>query len=194
MAVGFLLSLACAAACRDNGPVSTATLPVLGASAQNTSVANDAPSLLSGGQILEVTHAANAGEIEQAKLAQTKSSDTRVNKLATMMIADHTNADTAGAELARMEGLTLLDSTTSSGIKTDGGQILADLTAKSGAAFDKAYVDAQVKEHTAVLGIVDNQLIPNAKDAQVRALIQTIRSKIAEHLVHAQNVQSELSQ
>jgi putative membrane protein len=148
---------------------------------------------LSDGQILEVTHVANAGEIAQAKLAQTKASDARVSKLATMMIADHTEADNKGAELARTEGLTLLASTTSSDIKTDGGRILADLSSKSGAAFDKAYVDAQVKEHTAVLRTIDDQLLANAKDGQVQALIQTIRSKVAEHLVHAQKVQSELA-
>jgi putative membrane protein len=196
--IAFVLffSVACAAACRDDAPPSTTTLSAAGASNSSLGfVAKGAPTFsLSDAQILEVTHVANAGEIAQAKLAEQKSSDARVKKLAAMMITDHTDADNKGAELARNEGLALAASTTSSSVKSDGGHILADLSSKSGADFDKAYVDAQVSEHTAVLRALDNQLIPNARDGQVQALLQTIRSKVAEHLTHAQTLRSELSE
>jgi putative membrane protein len=200
--LGLCLPLACAAGCRNNDAPGATTLtasPALSASDHGYSpsapagVANPAVSPLSDAQILEITHVANTGEIEQAKLAQEKSSDLRVKNLAAMMIAEHTDADNKGADLAKREGLHLTTSTTSATVKSDAAGIFADLSSKSGAAFDKAYVDAQVDEHKAVLGILDAQLIPNAKDGQVQTLIQAIKSKVAEHLKHAQKVQSDLA-
>ena len=35
---------------------------------------------------------------------------------------------------------------------------------ESGAGFDKSYVDTQVKEHQAVLDMIDQKLLPNAQD------------------------------
>jgi putative membrane protein len=200
--LGLLLTLGCLAAC-DNDRPSTATLtgspPQIASDNANApsapaGVASPAPaSPLSDAQILQVTHTANAGEIAQAKLALQKSSDARVKQLATMMIADHTSADKDGADLAQKEGLNLADSTTSTTVKSDGDHVFADLSSKSGATFDKAYVDAQVDEHTEVLRTINTQLIPAAKDGQVQTFIHAIQSKVAEHLKHAEKLQSELS-
>jgi putative membrane protein len=200
--LGVLLSLGWLAAC-DNDRPSTATLT--GSPPQIASDNANAPSApagvanpalvtsLSDAQILQVAHIANAGEIAQAKLALQKSSDARVKQLATMMIADHTDADKNGADLAQKEGLNLADSTTSTTVKSDGDHVLADLSSKSGANFDKAYVDAQVEEHTEVLRTINAQLIPDARDGQVQMFVHAIQSKVSEHLKHAEKLQSELA-
>jgi len=150
------------------------------------------PSTLSDGQVLDVVHTANMGEMAQAQLAQEKAVDSRVKELAAMMLRDHGAADTEGQSIASSESLTMMGSPTSTGIVQDGGRVLDLLRSKPDREFDVAYVDAQVSEHQAVLGIIDAQLTPSAMDGQVKAYLSGVRSKVAQHLAHAQKLQADL--
>jgi putative membrane protein len=143
-------------------------------------------------QILEVTHTANQGEIEQAKLAQSKSTDARVKKLAAMMLKDHAAADAKGMAVGRKGNLTPAPSSTSTSIESDAQSATSTLSSQTGVDFDKAYVDVQVKEHQAVLDMIDQKLLPDAKSPDVKAFLTEVRPKIAMHLQHAQQLQSAM--
>jgi putative membrane protein len=171
----------------------TPTLPAATATATTAAAAHPDDAPLTDAQILQITHTANAGEIAQAKLAQEKAKDPRVKKLAAMMLTEHTDADKKGGDVAKKEGLMLSDSTTSTTLKTDGEYTADDLRSKMGADFDKAYVDAQVREHEAVLDMIDGKLLPASKDKEVKSFLDAVRPKIAEHLKHAQKLQADLA-
>jgi putative membrane protein len=162
------------------------------ASAGGDASAPDAATPLTDEQILEVTHVANQGEIDQAKLAQSKSANARVKKLAAMMLKDHTAADAKGMAVGRKGNLTPAPSSTSTAIQTDAQSATSTLSSQTGVDFDKAYVDTQVKEHQAVLDVIDQKLLPNAKNPDVKAFLTEVRPKIAMHLQHAQDLQSAL--
>ncbi len=148
--------------------------------------------LLSDDQILQVVHTANQGEIAQAKLAKGKAQDARVKKLAAMMIKDHTDADHKAMALAKkLNGAT--PSATSTSLESDAQNNTTTLESESGADFDKGYVDTQVKEHQAVLDLIDQQLLPNAKDANVKTFVTGVRAKVAMHLHHAQELQAAMA-
>jgi putative membrane protein len=166
-----------------------AAAPVAASSADTTAQAQP---LLSDEQILQVVHVANQGEIEQAKLAKSKGQDPRTKKLAAMMITDHSAADHKTMALAKKSGGPT-PSSTSVSLQNDAQNATAILETQSGADFDKGYVDTQVKEHQAVLGIIDRQLVPNAKDADVKAFITEVRAKVAMHLQHAQDLQTAMA-
>ena len=117
---------------------------------------------MSDGQILQVTHVANTGEIDQAKLALVRSKDVRVRGFAQMMVHDHTQADTNGMILAKKESIERERSTTSEQLASDATSATATLKADPAVEFDKSYVDTQVKEHQAVLDMLDQKLIVNA--------------------------------
>ncbi|GAC1309618.1 MAG: DUF4142 domain-containing protein [Mucilaginibacter sp.] len=91
-----------------------------------------------------VRNAAEGGltEIKASGLALTKTSNQRVLALAKMMIDDHTKA---GMELKKIETGKLVagDDT----INAEHRKLIAELSAKSGAAFDKAYIDMMVNDH-----------------------------------------------
>ena len=144
-------------------------------------------------QILQITHTANAGELAQAKLARTKAKDAKVKAFAAMMLKDHGDADTKGTALAKKNKLTPATSTESTTLESDAKQNTTSLTAAKGADFDHAYIDAQVKEHQAVLDMIDNRLLPSAKADDVKGLLQTIRPKIEAHLKAAQDIQKGLA-
>jgi putative membrane protein len=76
--------------------------------------------------------------------------------------------------------------------ESDAHGATATLKSESGADFDKGYVDTQVKEHQAVLDLIDQKPGPNAKNADVRAFLVEVRTKVATHLEHAQDLQTAL--
>lgn len=144
-------------------------------------------------QILHIAHTANAGEIEQAKLARTKAKDAKVKAFAAMMVKDHTDADTKGIALGKKNKLTPAPSTESTTLETDAKQNTATMTAAKGADFDRAYIDAQVKGHQAVLDLIDTRLVTSAKSDDVKTMLQALRPKIEAHLKAAQDIQKGLA-
>lgn len=166
--------------------------PPAALSTGNGPAPTEAPTLTDD-QIVEITHTANVGEIEQAKLAQTKAKDPRVRKLAAMMLRDHSEADTKGTRLDKKASLSPSPSSASTSLQSDAQSATESLKAQAtGADFDKAYVDTQVKEHQAVLDTIDQKLVPNAKNADLKAYLADVRSAVAMHLQHAQDLQKEL--
>jgi putative membrane protein len=77
-------------------------------------------------------------------------------------------------------------------LKEGGAANVTALSALSGAAFDKAYVDHEVAYHQQVLDAVDKTLIPNAKNAELKALLVKVRPAFVAHLEHARHLQSTL--
>jgi len=140
-------------------------------------------------QIIGVLITANNGEIEQARLAQTKAKDARVKRYAGMIITDHTAANAKTGTVARMHKIAPADSNLRVQIAGDSSTIMDMLRAHSGSDFDRVYIDAQVKEHRQVLDTIDNRLMPNAKNPDLKALIVEIRPKIEGHLRDAQSLE-----
>ena len=147
---------------------------------------------LTDGQILEVTHTANIGEIDQARLALARSKDARVRSLAQMMVQDHSQADKKGMVLAKKEDLEREPSATSASLESDAESTTGTLRAEPAADFDRKYVDAQIREHQAVLDSIDQKLVLSATNAELKAYLREIRAAVASHLQHAQDVQIEL--
>jgi len=53
-------------------------------------------------------------------------------------------------------------------------------------------VDHEVAYHQAVLDAIDKTLVPNAKNAELKALIVKVRPAFEAHLQHAKMLQSKL--
>ena len=77
-------------------------------------------------------------------------------------------------------------------LKSGGADNVRALTALSGAAFDKAYVDHEVAYHQQVLDAVDKTLIPSAQNAELKALLVKVRPAFVAHLEHAKQLQTSL--
>jgi putative membrane protein len=148
---------------------------------------------LTDDQILEVVTVANKGEIEQARLAQQKAKDPRVKKFAAMMLQHHSEANQKNLAMAQRLGLKPAESETSQKLTSDTTQITDTLKPLSGVDFDRSYIDAQIKEHQAVLELMDQRLLPNAKNDELRSAIQNFRPKVEMHLREAQAIQAALT-
>jgi putative membrane protein len=139
-------------------------------------------------QIAAVTNAANTGEVDQAKEAVKKARSAKVKQFAQHMVTDHGAAFKQQNDILKKANLTASDNPTSQQLQSDGKQVMAKLQSATGADFDRQYMDAQVKQHQQVLETLDNKLIPDAKNAELKSYLQTIRGKVADHLKSAQDI------
>ena len=143
-------------------------------------------------EIAAIVVAANAVDIDAGKLAAQKGSTKEVRDFGQRMVTDHSGVNQQASALVKKLGVTPMDNATSKSLK-DGGKANMDKLAKlSGAQFDKAYVEHEVAYHQAVLDTIDKTLVPNARNAELKALIVKVRPAIDAHLQHAKHMQSSM--
>jgi putative membrane protein len=115
-----------------------------------------------------------------------------VKKFGQQMVTDHTGVNTQATALVTRLKVTPEDNPTSQSLKASGDKNLAKLEGLEGAAFDKAYVDNEVAYHQAVIDAIDKTLIPNAKNADLKALLVKVRPAFMTHLEHAKHLAASL--
>lgn len=143
-------------------------------------------------QIAMIVVTADNVDIAGGKLAAKKSSNAKVKEFAELMVRDHTSVNNQATQLAKKLNITPEQSPTSQSLKSDGDKMLAKLRGLSGAEFDKAYIDNEVTYHEAVIKAVDDTLIPNAKNSELKALLETGKPIFVSHLNHAKELQTSL--
>jgi putative membrane protein len=144
-------------------------------------------------QIAAIVVAANQVDIDAGKLAAQMSHTKDVRDFAQLMITDHTGVNKSAVDLVTKLKVTPEDNSTSESLKSGGEENLKNLKTLNGAAFDKAYVDHEVAYHQLVLDAIDKALIPNATNAELKALLVKVRPAFAAHLEHAKRIQASLA-
>ncbi|MGO4476527.1 DUF4142 domain-containing protein [Massilia sp. 2TAF26] len=143
-------------------------------------------------QIAAIVVAANTVDIDAGKLAESKTRNKDVRAFAQRMVADHSGVNKQAVALVKKLHVTPEANDTSKSL-TQGGETTRDrLKGMSGHDFDKAYVDNEVSYHETVLDALDKTLIPNASNAELKALLAKVRPAFVAHLEHAKHIQAEL--
>lgn len=143
-------------------------------------------------QIAHIVVTANQVDIDAGKLAEKKAASADVKAFGKMMVTDHSGVNKQATDLAKKLKVKPEDNATSQSLKQGGDENVKALKGLKGKAFDKAYVDHEVAYHQAVLDAIDKTLIPNAKNAELKGLIEKVRPNIDAHLQHAKSLQSKL--
>jgi putative membrane protein len=143
-------------------------------------------------QIAQIVLTADSVDVDYGNLAVKKTKNAQVKAFAETMIRDHTSVNNQATALAKKLGMTPEASDTSKSLKSDGEKEIAKLKAMHGAEFDKAYIDNEVAYHESVIGALDKVLLPNAKDAELKSLLEAGRPIFVSHLNHAKEIQASL--
>jgi putative membrane protein len=143
-------------------------------------------------QIASIVVTANQVDIDAGKLASAMAKSAEVKKFGALMVTDHTAVNKAAVDLATKLKVTPEDNPTSQSLKSGGAENVSHLKTLKGNAFDKAYVDHEVAYHQQVIDAVDKVLIPNASNAELKALLVKTRPAFVAHLEHAKQVQAKL--
>lgn len=151
--------------------------------------AADAPN---DAQIAHIVVTANQVDVDAGKLAERRGSSAEVKAFGKQMVTDHSGVNGQATALAKKLGVTPEDNPTSRSLKEGGDRNVAALKALKGTAFDRAYVEHEVAYHEQVLQAIDQVLVPNAKNAELKALVVKVRPAIDAHLQHARMLQAKL--
>ena len=151
-----------------------------------------AAATLSDAQIAHVAVTANSIDSAAGVMAKQKGTAKAAKEFAQDMIRDHSAVNKKAVALARKLKVTPEDNDVSKSLKSGADANTSNLQGKSGADFDKAYIDNEVTYHQSVLDALDKTLIPGAKNAELKSLLESVRPTIAAHLAKAKSIQTSL--
>jgi putative membrane protein len=163
----------------------TGLLSVVAVSALADTGPNDA-------QIAAIVVAANSVDINAGELAKSKATNKDVKEFAQRMVTDHKAVNASAVALVTKLKVTPEENATSQSLTNGGAKTLASLKNLKGDVFDKAYVANEVAYHQTVLEAVDQVLIPNASNAELKDLLVKVRPAFVAHLEHAKHMQASL--
>jgi putative membrane protein len=143
-------------------------------------------------QIASIVVTANQVDVDAGKLAASSSKNAEVRKFAQLMVRDHTDVNRQAVDLVTRLKVTPQDNDTSRSLAAGGEKNVAALKSLKGVAFDKSYVEHEVAYHQAVLDAVDQTLVPNAKNGELKALLVKVRPAFVAHLEHAKHLAASL--
>jgi putative membrane protein len=152
------------------------------------SAAKPGSAAATGGDARFIAEAArgNEAEIELGQLAQQKAQSPEVKSLAQRLVTDHTRANQQLKQLAQKEGVSV-----PTGLDKDQKDLRARLEKLNGAAFDRAFVDAQVKDHQKDVKFYQDEG-SRLQDPQLKSFAQQTLPVLQEHLQMAERAESQV--
>ena len=143
-------------------------------------------------QIAHIAYTAGKIDIEAAQQALNKSKSKDVRAFAQRMVGDHTAVNDQAMAMVKKLKVTPEDNPTSQNLTQQAEAARNKLASLNGAAFDKAYVDNEVAYHKTVNGALSDTLIPDAQNADLKALLQKGLTLFQAHQKHAEQLASQL--
>ena len=122
---------------------------------------------------------ANRMEIAAGTMAQEQAQDQAVKDYARMMDTDHTAMERQLAEAAGMAD---------AAAPAPDPSATVDLEGKTGADFDRAYIDMMVADHEKTVALCEDAA-QNAASEEARSLAANALPKLREHLERARELQ-----
>jgi putative membrane protein len=141
--------------------------------------------------MLSQLNVANTAEIQLAQLVSRKASSSQVKQIARKLATDHSRNQQELQALAQKLNLSLTPA--QGGGVADSTEMPADLQSKSGADFDKAFIQHEIEDHQANIDKIRNQMLPAAQDQQVKAYLQKTVTAMEGHLAGLKKVDQQIS-
>jgi putative membrane protein len=140
--------------------------------------------------ILSQLYTADEAEVQEAKAAETKATNPQVKRFARKLVQDHQMNASEARTIAKRLGVNL---TAGAGATSESQSAAAgEMAGKTGADFDRAFVERQVQEHQQNIDKIEHQMLPAAKDPQVKAYLQKTDKAMKTHLQLAQQLEQQL--
>ena len=167
------------------GEVDTTIVPsTSGAVADRTNPMTDA-------NILSTLGVLNGAEMTEARVARRRANNGSVKGLADLLLSDHAQMQSGLDSLAKAKNIVPAAGPRAQALQTETKSERERLEQLTGAEFDRAYVQAQVKAHEEAIAEA-NRLAGVAQDGDLRAAIQRALPKLQTHLDSARAVEQRL--
>jgi putative membrane protein len=179
-----LLAAACATKDADQATTDSAA----GATAAEPAPARPA---LDDPTIVAIFDGANSADIETGQLAVERGSTKEVRDFGAMLARDHKAVQQQGRDLAQRLGVTPTPPADDASAKAHA-DVMASLRTKSGAEFDKAFLDHEVKFHQDVIDAVNSTLLPAIQNAELKDLVVKVAPAFDAHRIAADNLRKKI--
>jgi putative membrane protein len=159
----------------------------LAAQSHASSASAEAAPALDDATIVAIFDAANTADIETGSLAAEKGSTAAVREYGAMLARDHKAVRQRGRDLAAKLGVTPTPPADDAGAQAHAAA-MKSLRGKSGAAFDRAFLEHEIAFHQSVIDAVESTLLPAIDNEEVRALVVQVAPAFEAHKVRAQQL------
>lgn len=180
-------------------PAVVFSLAVLAAAALTVTAAtranarNDASPALDDAAIVAIFDLANTADIETGKLGAERAQNKEVRDYGKMLSQVHTEVRQKGRDLAKKLGVTPklpADNT----MLRDHQAAMARLSALSGVAFDRAFLEHEQAFHQAVLDAVKTTLLPAIQNQELKDFVASLGPAFEAHRVMAVHLQNKVAE
>ncbi|HEY0600968.1 DUF4142 domain-containing protein [Brevundimonas sp.] len=139
-------------------------------------------------QIAHIAWTAGQLDVAAARQALEKSTNPEVRAFAELMARDHAAVNDQAVALVTRLQVTPEANPVSAALTEAAAATHARLEALEGEAFDAAYVANEAAFHRTVNGALSGTLIPQADNAELKALLETGLTLFQSHQTHAEHL------
>lgn len=147
----------------------------------------------SDAEIAHIVVTANSLDSTAAAAALGRTKNAKVRDFAQMMLTDHSAVNRQAIALATRLGVTPADNDVSRGLQTNQALSRTSIGAQEGAAYDSAYITHEVAYHQQVIATLEKTLIPSARNAELKKLLEEVFPALQGHLAEAKLVEASLA-
>lgn len=147
---------------------------------------------LTDARIADIAYRAGVLDIANARLALKKSHNQAIRAFARDMIRDHSAVNRKLLALTRKLHILPENNPTSQALIKESDQARAEIAKLSGSAFDQAYIQNEVAYHRTVNSALRSELIPDARNPQLKRLLETGLKIFEGHQRHAEEIASRM--
>jgi putative membrane protein len=155
---------------------------------------------LSDPNIAAMVLALNNTDISYARLALARATDQApsraqrddVKQFASRMLTDHTGVNGLVTQLLTKLDVAPEDNELSLNMRDESADNRDKMRELNGYAFDSTYIENEVKYHQKFLSQIDNLMLRDARNAELKGLLTAVRPAVAAHLAHAEQVRADV--
>lgn len=148
------------------------------------------PGTMDNSEIFGVLDTINRSEIDAGSLAKEKATAPEVRSFASRMISEHQKMMQDADELAQRMDVRPQKPALAFSLNDTHQDAMESLRDKTGADFDKAYMDYQVKMHEQAVNLVNNAA-DQVKNFSLKKHLRETRPDLHSHLDSAQSIQGD---
>jgi putative membrane protein len=186
--LGMVLLLGCAGC----GGTDDADADAAADSSAVTAGQQPAAAAVTDAEIAAIVVGANTIDADLGDTASVRGTNTDIKAFGKTMSTDHRAVNAQAVELVTRLGVTPVESDISRKLASDAAAFRADLSGRTGAEFDRAYIDHEVAYHQAVIDALDTVLIPSAMNPELKQTLVGVRPAFVAHLEHARQLAAAL--
>jgi putative membrane protein len=143
-------------------------------------------------QIAHVAYTAGQIDVDAGRQALQRSHNRQVRAFAQTMVRDHGAVNRQALALVQRLHVTPEANPTSAALTTQAADAHRRLATLRGAAFDRAYIRNEVAYHRAVNNALRATLIPSARNADLKSLLEAGLALFSAHQEHAEQLARRL--